>query len=262
LDDSADLSFDAAGWAGPGGAPAFAIERISLADQVRNLLLEQLTSGRLRAGDRINEAELSRRLGISRNPIREAICGLAQKGFLVAVPGRGHFMRLFTPKDVNDVFSFRICVETFAIRQALPKMMGADHQRLSRLVERMFAAARDGELTQLLQADIALHRTICEISDNSQTILAYQAIDTEVQMLIASVDLDHETPLQSAQSHVPIVEALATGDVEASIAAMTLHLETTWARILKIYEDEGVGEPSGRLRPRASRKAPTPLGEH
>ena len=48
--------------------------------------------------------------------IREAISGLGQRGFLVASPGRGHFLRLFTRKDVDDVFSFRICVETFAIR--------------------------------------------------------------------------------------------------------------------------------------------------
>jgi len=67
------------------------VETPSLSDQMRNLLLEGLTSGRLRPGDRINEAEFARTLGISRNPIREAISGLAQRGFLVAVPRRGHF---------------------------------------------------------------------------------------------------------------------------------------------------------------------------
>jgi DNA-binding GntR family transcriptional regulator len=202
------------------------VETPSLSDQMRNLLLEGLTSGRLRPGDRINEAEFARTLGISRNPIREAISGLAQRGFLVAVPRRGHFMRMFTPRDVKDVFSFRICVESFAIREALPL-----------IVDRMIAAAKAERLTELHQADVALHRRICELSQNRQTLRAHEGIDTEVQMLIASVDLDHETPMQSALTHVPIVEAMATGDIEKSVAAMEFHLKATWACILKIYQE-------------------------
>jgi DNA-binding GntR family transcriptional regulator len=233
------------------------VETPSLSDQMRNLLLEGLTSGRLRPGDRINEAEFARTLGISRNPIREAISGLAQRGFLVAVPRRGHFMRMFTPRDVKDVFSFRICVESFAIREALPLMRQADHDGLQRIVDRMIAAAKAERLTELHQADVALHRRICELSQNRQTLRAHEGIDTEVQMLIASVDLDHETPMHSALAHVPIIEAMATADIEKSVAAMEFHLKATWQCILKIYEetdaaaaqsDRSVGSESQRRR--------------
>jgi DNA-binding GntR family transcriptional regulator len=238
-------------------AKSFAAQRLietpSLSDQVRNLLLEALTSGHLRPGDRINEAELARVLGISRNPIREAVSGLAQRGFLVSAPRRGHFMRLFSPRDVNDVFSFRICVESFAIRQALPLMTPSDHKGLRSIVDRMIAAAKAGRLTDLRQEDIALHRRICELSRNRQTLRAHEGIDTEVQMLIASVDLDHETPMEAALAHVPIVEAIATGNVAASIDAMEHHLKTTEARVLKVYDDAGLG--SGRTSRQFTRSA-------
>src|ERR1700677_5325398 len=118
------------------GAISF-FDTLSLSEHVRNFLLKEMTSGRLRPGGRINEAELARKLGISRNPIREAISGLAQRGFLVAVPRRGHFMRVFTPQDVKDVFPFPICGESFAIREALPLMRQADHDGLRRIVDRM-----------------------------------------------------------------------------------------------------------------------------
>jgi DNA-binding GntR family transcriptional regulator len=157
-------------------AKSFAAQRLtetpSLSDQVRNILLESLTSGHLRPGGRINEAELARVLGISRNPIREAVSGLAQRGFLVSAPRRGHFMRRFSPRDVNDVFSFRICVESFAIRQALPLMTQHDHKGLRNIVDRMIAAAQAGRLTDLRQEDIVLHRRICELSRNRQTLNA------------------------------------------------------------------------------------------
>jgi DNA-binding GntR family transcriptional regulator len=228
------------------------IETPSLSDQVRNILLEALTSGRLRPGGRINEAELARMLGISRNPIREAISGLAQRGFLISAPRRGHFMRRFSTRDVNDVFSFRICVESFAISQALPLMTPSDHKDLRNVVKRMVAAAKAGRLTDLRQEDIALHRRICELSQNRQTLRAHQGIDTEVQMLIASIDLDHETPMEAALDHVPIVEAMATGDVVASTDAMQHHLKGTQARVLKVYDDAGLGKGS------ASRKFTRP----
>ena len=73
--------------------------------------LSSLTFGELAPGERINEAELARLLGISRNPVREAVAGLVRQGFLVARPRRGAFLRTFTRKDVDDIFSWRRCVE-------------------------------------------------------------------------------------------------------------------------------------------------------
>jgi len=219
------------------------IETLSLSEQVRNYLLEELTSGRLHPGERINEAELARTLGISRNPIREAISGLAQRGFLVSAPRRGHSMRLFTLQDVNDVFSFRSCVEAFAIRQAVPLMTRADDAQLRRIVDAMIAAAKAGQVTKVRQGDISLHRTICELSGNRQTLRAHEGIDMEMQMLIASVDLGRETLMQSAVAHIPVVEALATRDVAKSVAVLERHLKATWRRVLKIYQDAGGGTP-------------------
>lgn len=226
------------------------METVGLAEQVRDYLLEGLTSGRLKPGDRINEAELARMLGISRNPIREAISGLAQRGFLVAAPRRGHFMRVFTPGDVDDVFSFRICVEAFALRQAMPRMTGRDVDGFVGLVERMIEAARSGRLSELRRADMALHRRICELSGNRQTVRAHEGIDTEVQMLVAFVDLDQETPMAAALSHRPIVEAIASGDVERAVDAIERHSRQTWARVLEVYGDSGLAAAAGRaLRP-------------
>jgi len=223
------------------------VEVPSLSDQVRNILLEALTSGMLRPGDRINEAELARALGISRNPIREAVSGLARQGFLVSAPRRGHFLRQFKPQDVNDVFSFRICVESFAMRQALPRMSRKDNQHLRGIVERMIAAAQARRLSELREADLAFHRRICELSRNRQTLRAHEGIDTEVQMLIAFVDLDHESPIETAMAHVPIAEAMATGDIDKSVAAMETHLRTTWRHVLEVYEQIAGGRPSAHM---------------
>jgi DNA-binding GntR family transcriptional regulator len=220
-------------------------DTLSLSEHVRNFLLKEMTSGRLKPGGRINEAELARTLGISRNPIREAISGLAQRGYLVSLPRRGHRMRVFAAEDIDDVFSFRICVESFAIEQAVPRMMKRDRVGLRAIQDRMFQASADGNVTGMREADVALHRTICELSGNRQTLLAHEAIDTEVQILIACVDLEIESLASTAAAHVPIVEALEARDATRAVEAMKHHLKTTWTDVYAMHRRAGLFQPSG-----------------
>lgn len=211
----------------------------SLSDQVRMHLLTEMTSGRLQPGDRINEAEMSRSLGISRNPIREAVSGLAQRGFLLSAQRRGHFLRRFTMEDVNDVYAFRICVETFALREAMPRMSEADMQGFDRLFKRMVAAATAGRLGELQQMDMLFHRRICELSGSRRVLWAHEGIDTEVQMLMALVDLGQESAMETALVHQPIARAIASGNVAQSVAALEDHLRNAWANVVAKCEDIG-----------------------
>jgi DNA-binding GntR family transcriptional regulator len=204
-------------------------DTLSLSEHVRNFLLKEMTSGRLKPGGRINEAELARKLGISRNPIREAISGLAQRGYLVSSPRRGHRMRALTVQDIDDVFSFRICVESFAIEQAVPRMTKRDLVGLRAIQDRMFEAAADNNVTGMREADVALHR-------------AHEAIDTEVQILIACVDLEFESLAFTAAAHLPIVEALEARDAARAVAAMQHHLRATWAGVHAMHRRAGLLE--------------------
>ena len=235
------------------GAISF-FDTLSLSEHVRNFLLKEMTSGRLKPGGRINEAELARKLGISRNPIREAISGLAQRGYLVSSPRRGHRMRVLTAEDIDDVFSFRICVESFAIEQGVPRMTKRDLVGLRSIQDRMFQASADSNVTGMREADVALHRTICELSGNRHTLRAHEAIDTEVQILIACVDLELESLAFTAAAHLPIVEALEARDASRAVAAMQHHLKTTWADVHAMHRRAGLFEAAAdaesRLRAR------------
>jgi DNA-binding GntR family transcriptional regulator len=225
------------------GAISF-FDTLSLSEHVRNFLLKEMTSGRLKPGGRINEAELARKLGISRNPIREAISGLAQRGYLVSLPRRGHRMRVLTMEDIDDVFSFRICVESFAIEQAVPRMTKRDRVGLRTIQDRMFQASTDSNVTAMREADLALHRTICELSGNRHTLRAHEAIDTEVQILIACVDLELESLASTAAAHLPIVEALEACDSSRAVAAMKHHLQTTLGDVHAMHRRASLFEPA------------------
>lgn len=90
-------------------------------------------------------------------------------------------------------------------------------------------------VTDVREADIELHRTICDQSGNRQFLRSHEAIDTEIRILIACVDLQLEPLCATAAAHVPIVKALEARDVAHSVAAMRSHIEVTWAGVHDLY---------------------------
>lgn len=218
--------------------PIGIIDHRMLSDQVSTLLVRELIFGRLQPGQRINEAELARQLGISRNPIREAIRRLEERGLLVAVPRKGTFVRTFLHSDIDEIFSFRVVVERFAIEQALPQMTDADIDRIARFVDAMVAAANANDEIALVENDLAFHLEICRLSKNRQTLHAFTNIQAEVQMLITMAERQFESQMAAAVDHWPVVEALRTRNPQKAMDAIRDHIRDSWRHLLVAYERE------------------------
>ncbi|WP_334175028.1 GntR family transcriptional regulator [Pseudoxanthobacter sp.] len=207
-----------------------------LSDQVATFLIREIMFGKLRQGQRINEAELARHLGISRNPIREAVRRLEERGVLVSAPRRGTFVRSFSKKDIDDIFSFRLLVENFALEQGLARMSDIDLAEIAAYVGAMEQAARDNDEQALVEGDLAFHLRICKLSDNHQTLHAFLNIQAELQLLITMAEQRFESLEAAAADHWPVVEALATRELARATAALREHILDSWRRLAEAYE--------------------------
>lgn len=215
---------------------AASLDNRMLSDQVTSFLINEIMFGKLRSGQRINEAELARHLGISRNPIREAVRRLEERGMLISAPRRGTFVRSFTKKDIDDIFSFRMVVEQFAVQQALPRMTEDDLKEITGFVHLMEKAANDGHEPSFVENDLAFHACISKLSNNRQTLHAFMNIQAELQVLITMAERRFETLQDAAADHWPVVEALASGEMSRASAAMTEHINDSWRRLAEAYE--------------------------
>lgn len=220
----------------PGSRPeaeysAAKLDTRMLSDQVGSFLIREIMLGNLRPGQRINEAELARHLGISRNPIREAVRRLEERGTLVSAPRRGTFVRTFTAKDIDDMFSFRLLVESFALEQGLARMTDADLAQITDLVRAMERAAVEKNELALVENDLAFHLRICRLSDNHQTLHAFLNIQAELLLLITMAERRFETQEEAAADHWPVVEALATRDLGRATDALQFHIRDSWRRL-------------------------------
>ena len=80
-------------------------------------LREMILAGTLAPGERVTEAELASRLGVSRTPVRQALPALAQEGLLVTAGKRGYSVRAFTAQHSIEALRLRAVLEGFAARQ-------------------------------------------------------------------------------------------------------------------------------------------------
>ncbi|MNL00663.1 putative HTH-type transcriptional regulator YdfH [compost metagenome] len=219
----------------PGSFPAPVVDSKSLSEQVTEYLYKLLVSGQLKGGQRVNEAELARTLKISRNPIREAIRKLEERGLLISSPRRGTFVRSFSESDIQDIFSFRLALEEFAVRQAFPYLTDEDIEGLAAIVGQMESAAKTGREMDLVERDIAFHQRICELSRNTQTIRAFSNIYAEIQISISLVEHRFASLEDAAADHWPIVEAFRTKDEQVIIESLRFHIGDSWKRIKEAY---------------------------
>ena len=91
---------------------------ITIKQQVYEILRDDICNGIYAPGQQIQEVELSKKLEISRSPIREALRQLVSEGLAVEYPNRGVFVKTYTAKDIEDVFDLRILLESYAIRRS------------------------------------------------------------------------------------------------------------------------------------------------
>lgn len=145
------------------GSPVLDVR--TLKEQVVKLLRESIFSGRIKPGQRLNESELSRDLGLSRIPIREAMQKLQEQGLVVDVPRRGKFVINLTEEEIQKINSLRIILEGEALRLCRVKITPEGTRDLAKLVGKMerFREAPEIEASAL---DIEFHRTIWNHSGN------------------------------------------------------------------------------------------------
>lgn len=229
-------------------APLLAISASrSLSDLVADYLIQQLVSGRLAQGQRINEAELARALGISRNPIREAISGLHERGMLIAAPRRGSFVRRFTIDDVNEIFSFRTALERFTVQAAVKAAGQPDMARLSGLFEDMVHSAERDDVHSVRKSDMLFHAEIARISGNRHAINAFETLSTEILMLMTIPHQQVESLQASAADHAPLLEAFRARSPSAARHEIGRHLRNAWILMLQLYASRPADDRAGAV---------------
>jgi len=201
-------------------------------EQVAAGIRQSIRAGVLRPGDRIVEAQLARQLGISRNPIREALRQLQQQGILEYRPNIGTLVTRISRADAQLAVEMRAFLEGRAARLILEAGNVDGIRSLEETLARFGQLTEDAELGAAEAVDVEFHRRLIDASGSDMLRRVWSTVDPYTWMIMhvwESRTRDFHMDLtQLYEDHAVVVNALHSGDVEESERVAHDHMMRRW----------------------------------
>jgi DNA-binding GntR family transcriptional regulator len=201
----------------PQSLTALAVER----------LREAIVSGDLGLGKQLSEAELARRLGISKTPVREALQQLRAEGLVRVVPQTGTFVFTMSALEVRQLCELRLTLERAALGFALERDRAGLAGALGDVVAGMREALRAGDVRRYLGLDTAYHAAFFAHCGNPMLRDAYDRLAGRIAALRTHLAQKPSHTERSMDEHVRMLEAARAGDAPALFALLDRHVERT-----------------------------------
>jgi DNA-binding GntR family transcriptional regulator len=206
--------------------PAEAARRRSAGESVVDFLSEAIRGGRLAPGQRLVEVELTRELGVSRGPVREAFRRLAAEGLIEIVPNRGALVRRMSRDEAIELFEIRTELEAFAARRAATRASDdCVRERFRRAAAPIWATEPRQSTAAYIAENQRFHAAVVEAAGNGQLVTLHWRL--QLSLILAQIGgaLGPEAIAASLGEHRAIAAAILAGDPAKAGRAMRGHLE-------------------------------------
>jgi DNA-binding GntR family transcriptional regulator len=188
--------------------------------EVRRIILE----GQISPGEKLNEGELAKALGVSRTPIREAVNRLEKEGLVEIFPQRGAFVIQFTEKDVYELFLIRENLEGLAARLAAEKITPSSLAKLETCVEGFNEPFQKKDVQRYSREDLKFHQTIVLLSEGRRLVKLVSLLLDHIRMFRLTTRGVPDRMKTSLEEHRGIIEALRVRNTEGAERRMRDHI--------------------------------------
>lgn len=194
----------------------------SVTDLVYAELYQRVIGLDLPPGTKLSEAEVSKRMGVSRQPVRDAFYRLSQQGFLLIRPQRATVVTQISVEAVLQARFVRTALELEIMRAAIPNLTPGVLDELHGMVDRQREAVAGDDRHGFHALDDAFHNRICEIAGHGHVWALIR--DNKAHMdRVRYLSLENGAGLALAD-HISILEAMAARDEDLAISRMRAHL--------------------------------------
>ena len=196
----------------------------NLVDQVKDALLEEITSGKLSPGERIIQEQIAQALGVSRQPVQQALLLLRNQGVLKDAGGRGLIVAPLDADHVAHIYEMRAVIEGLACRLAATHRAEQARKQGAVIIEAGRKAVATGSVAKMIAADIRFHEFLYGLSGNPLIGPAMDTHLTYTQRVMGEVLVQDQEPRDIWDQHDHILEAIATGNADLAEALAKDHL--------------------------------------
>ncbi|MYF90010.1 MAG: GntR family transcriptional regulator [Boseongicola sp. SB0676_bin_33] len=208
-------------------------QRHSMAQRIEQALLEEIGTGDLRPGQRLDEVGLARRFGASRTPVREALSRLAAQGILVQGERRGVFVAEYSREELSQIFEAMHEIEAACARIASQRLTFLSRSEIEAAQAACVAAAEDGDRPRYLRANESLHLAIYRATGNPYIAEIASEFRRRTGPFREKKFDTRDDLLASARSHEELINDIFSEDSATASRSMRSHMTASFLETLK-----------------------------
>jgi DNA-binding GntR family transcriptional regulator len=210
----------------------------SAAEQVVATLRRLIIEGGIPPAARLRETQLAAGFDVSRQTVREAIRALVHDGLVRHDRHRGAVVVDLDERDVADIFTARRVLETAGVER-LGETGDAAIADVEHAFQLLAVAAPGGAWADVVNADIAFHRSLAALTGSPRLVRAFDAITGELAFCLSvlrHVGQEARTPATIISEHALIAGAVATRDPDRAKVLVAAHLDLYVGRLAESLE--------------------------
>jgi DNA-binding GntR family transcriptional regulator len=142
----------------------------SLKEQVYEYLREQMRRGEILPGSAIDMGETSKKLGVSKTPLRDALLQLEMEDFVTILPRRMVVVNSLAEKDVRNYYEIIGSLESMALLKASDSLKKTDIDGLQSLNDGMKKAIGENDFDSYYEKNLAFHNTFLNLCSNASLV--------------------------------------------------------------------------------------------
>ncbi len=226
----------------------------SLVDQVYEAILSEISAGKFGADSRLIQEDLAESLGVSRQPVQQALLLLRNHGILRDAPGRGLMVAPLEAEFVRNLYEVRGALDALASGKAAERGRAIAEKDGPAYIRRGREAAASRSIAKMISADMDFHFFLYGLSQNplvAETSLPHWSY---LRRVMGEVLLHGETPAEIWDQHEAILNAVIAGDVQRAERLARDHISQA-SETLTVRLPDHVPQPDTPvMAPRRTRK--------
>jgi DNA-binding GntR family transcriptional regulator len=206
----------------------------SLGQRVYHSLREAILSLRLPPGTVLRKSAIGEELGVSRQPVSEAIARLAADGLVDVVPQSGTRVSRFSMDEIREAAFMRAALEIAAVGKVAMERTAEQLAQLTRNVRLQQLLAEDRDQAGFYEADEEFHALLMEFTGFPGLAANVGAISLKLKRPRILLLPGGGCPARTTNEHMAILDGIRDRDPDAAREAMRFHLEQSSDRFLSL----------------------------
>ena len=178
---------------------------------------------------------LSREVGLTRTPVREAFIRLEREGLLRIFPNRGAFVTELSQKEIEDFYEVREALEVMAVSLAVRRASREETFNLRKMLNKTHQLYQRGAVKNYEDPRFDFHLELVKLSKNDKLISSWKMLAAQLSLVRIKSSMTRKRYVNALSEHLGILSHIEAGDGKKAEILLGAHLNKSKINVLSAF---------------------------